>query len=248
MDTSLTLSLQAVADNTWQFGTYLPVGEGNLLAVNSYLIKAQQPVLVDTGLAALQDEYLMYLRQCIDPRQIAWIWITHMDPDHIGNLAALLEIAPNAKIVTSFLGAGKLGLLGLPTEQVKLIEEGESLDVGDRRLTAIRPPSYDAPETLACWDSSTKALFSSDCFGALVTKPVVQANSLSQRELLEGMVSWAKIDTPWLAVCTWYNTYQTHKKFFECQPSIVLSSHLAPFVGDHKHLFLQAFTQETLVA
>jgi glyoxylase-like metal-dependent hydrolase (beta-lactamase superfamily II) len=75
----------------------------------------------------------------IDPADLRWIWITHMDFDHIGNLAAVLELAPQARVVTNYLGMGKMGLIGLPQDRAWLLNPGQSLDVGDRRLHALRP-------------------------------------------------------------------------------------------------------------
>ncbi len=74
----------------------------------------------------------------------------------------MLELAPNARIVTTYLGMGKLGIQGFPVERVYLLNPGQSLDVGDRTLQALTPPSYDAPETTALFDNKTRTLFSAD--------------------------------------------------------------------------------------
>lgn len=74
----------------------MPLPGLGLLPVNAYLIHARQPVLVDTGLAALGDDFLHSLRGLIDPAALRWIWITHCDADHIGNLRSVLDQAPRA--------------------------------------------------------------------------------------------------------------------------------------------------------
>ena len=55
-------------------------------------------------------------------------------------------------------------------DRVHLINPGQSVTVGDRRLTAVKPPVYDNPITTGFVDDRTGILFSSDCFGALAPR------------------------------------------------------------------------------
>ncbi len=156
-----------VADETWQFGSWLPLPGLGVLPANAYLIRARQPVLVDTGVAALREPFLDALAAVVDPAELRWIYLTHMDADHVGNLLPVLDAAPKARVVTTYLGMGKMGLLGLPQDRVHLLNPGQALDVGDRQLRAVLPPSFDAPETTGLFGESTKALFCADSFGAV---------------------------------------------------------------------------------
>src|SRR5690606_23930800 len=99
-----------------------------------------EPVLIDAGLGPLRDDFLGALRSCIDLASLRWIWITHADPDHTGNLAALLEEAPNATIITTFVGLGKLNLAGISVNRVRLVNPGEVFIAGERILQSITPP------------------------------------------------------------------------------------------------------------
>jgi hypothetical protein len=54
----------------------------------------------------------------------------------------------------------------LPLDRVYLLNPGQSLDVGDRTLTGLRPPLFDNPATVGLYDDRSRTLFSSDCFGA----------------------------------------------------------------------------------
>ena len=53
-----------------------------------------------------------------------------------------------------------------PLDRVRLINSGETLNVGDRNLLALRPPLFDSPATVGFLDDQSGLLFSSDCFGA----------------------------------------------------------------------------------
>ncbi len=158
---------------------HVPLPGFGLLHVNAFVLRAAEPVLIDTGVVALAPELMDSLRSCIEVSELRWIWLTHADPDHLGSVQQVLEEAPQAKLVTTYLGAGKLSLSGpVPLERIYLLNPGQQLDVGDRQLLAVRPPIYDAPETTAVFDRSTGVLFSADSFGALLPEPAEEARAL----------------------------------------------------------------------
>ncbi|MBX3605661.1 MAG: MBL fold metallo-hydrolase [Piscinibacter sp.] len=214
--------------DTWQLGGWLPVPGLGVLPVNAYLIKAPQPVLIDTGAAAWRDDFLAALARVIDPAALRWIWITHMDADHVGNLQAVLARAPQARVVTTFLGLGKMGLLGLPQERAWLLNPGQTLDVGDRGLTALVPPIFDAPETTALLDGRTRTLFSADAFGAVLPEVAENEASITDAALRDGMRLWASVDAPWLALAGRSLWHAALARVQALRPDRVLSSHLPP--------------------
>ena len=61
------------------------------LAINAFVIHADEPVLVDTGSVVESDDFMAALRSVIDPADLRWIWLTHTDFDHIGSLQRLLD-------------------------------------------------------------------------------------------------------------------------------------------------------------
>src|SRR5215216_5348666 len=131
--------------------------------VNAYVLHAAQPVVIDTGLAASRPEFLTALWSQVDPADLRWIYLTHPDRDHTGSLFEILDAAPTARLVTTFLGMGILSLeRPVPPDRVFLLNPGQSLDVGDRRLTAFRPPVFDSPATTGVYDEHTGSCFSSD--------------------------------------------------------------------------------------
>ncbi|MBD3162841.1 MAG: MBL fold metallo-hydrolase [Candidatus Eisenbacteria bacterium] len=220
-----------VGPETDMLSALLPVPGFGVLPVNAFLVRAAQPMLIDTGLAGLRSDFLDRLRSTIDPRDLRWIWITHTDPDHLGNLAAVLEEAPQARVVTTYLGMGKMGLHGLPLDRVYLLNPGQSLDLGDRRITAVRPPTFDAPETTGPFDKKTGTLFSADCFGALLAAPAESANDLAPDTLRDGLVTWTTVDAPWLHQVDERLFTETLAEVRSLDPKLVLSSHLPPAAG-----------------
>lgn len=239
MDTPLMAEPIRITDDTQALAAYLPIPGLGTLAINAYLIQARQPMLVDTGMAALRSDFMARLRSLIDPAALRWIWITHTDADHVGNLAELLDEAPDARVITTFLGMGKMNLLGLPTGRVYLLNPGQQMDLGDRTVMAVRPPSYDAPETTGLFDFRTGALFSADSFGALLSGPADRAADISSQTLRDGLVTWAGIDAPWLHQVPRTTLDRSLNALRELQPEWILSSHL-PAARGLQRIYVQA--------
>lgn len=222
---------RTVAPKTTVLPSFLSIPGFGILAVNAFVIEAEQPVLVDTGLGALSDDFMARLRQVIEPNRLRWLWLTHPDPDHMGSYERVLAEAPQAQVVTSFVGMAKLDLLGRSLERVYLINPGQSLDVGDRKLQAVRPVSFDAPETTGLFDPATRTLFSADSFGALLADPVEDAAEVSPAALRAGMVQWTTVDSPWIHLTDAGMLSASFARIDDLGAELVLSSHLPPARG-----------------
>jgi flavorubredoxin len=207
--------------------TYFTIPGYGMVPINAFLLKATEPLLVDTGFPLESDEFMDALRSVIDPQALKWIWLTHTDQDHIGSLHRILEEAPEARIITTFLSVGKMSLVApLPMDRVYLLNPGQRISVGDRTLTAVKPPSFDAPETTGFYDDKSGALFSSDCFGALMTAPARDAADIPQADLKEGQTLWATIDAPWLHTVDKNTFAAALSSVRQMSPKMILSSHL----------------------
>lgn len=222
---------QSLHNDTVLFNAYLPVPGFGVLPVNAFLLRAQQPVLIDTGVACLGGDFRKQLHRFIDPQDLRWIWITHADFDHIGNLPELMDEAPNARIVTTYIGMAKMSLQGLPLDRMFLLNPGQSLDAGDRKLLAVAPPTFDAPETCGLFDAASGTLFSADSFGALLPAPAETAEQIDPRALRDGCVTWATLDAPWLHNVDAGRFDNVLRKIRQLNPGTVLSSHLPPAMG-----------------
>jgi ODP family beta lactamase len=203
------------------------------LAINAFVLHGDEPLLVDTGSLVDSAEFLTALESVIDPMQLRWVWLTHTDFDHIGSLAPLLAANASLRVITSFVGVGIMGLTAtpLPMDRVYLINPGQSITVGGRRLTAVRPPVFDNPITTGFFDDSTRTLFSSDCLGALLAEIPESAADVSAGELREGQVRWVTIDSSWVHDVDRDSFGAGLDRFRSIAPDLVLSSHLPPAPG-----------------
>jgi glyoxylase-like metal-dependent hydrolase (beta-lactamase superfamily II) len=206
------------------------------LPVNSFVLHAEQPVVVDTGLGTVDRDFLGALGEVMDPADVRWIWLTHPDRDHTGGLYNLLEAAPQARVVTTFIGVGILSCeRPLPLDRVYLLNPGQSLDAGDRMLTGFRPPLFDNPATVGILDRRSGVAFSSDCFGApLPTAADATADDVADTpgdELHAAQLLWANIDSAWVRTVDQRKYAAGFAPLQEFDPSWVFSTHLPPSTG-----------------
>jgi flavorubredoxin len=187
------------------FVIHSALGEGRApvaVHVNAMVIRGAQPVVVDTGAPIGREQYLEDLFSLVEPEDVRWVFISHEDVDHVGNLAAVVEACPNAKIVGSWFLMERMGAEGLcaPPMDWRWIGDGESFDVGDRTLHAVRPPLYDSPTTRGLFDPSTGVYWASDCFATPVLRPSVTVEELDTEFWTDGFAMFQNYNSPWVSL------------------------------------------------
>ena len=211
---------------------YAEVPGLGFLPVNAFVLHAEQPVVIDTGLSTADTDFLSALAEVIDPADVRWLWLTHPDRDHTGGLWPLLEAAPQARLVSTFIGVGIMSCeWAVPLDRVLLLNPGQILDVGDRRLHAFRPPLFDSPATTGFLEDRSGALFSSDCFGAPLPSAEL-ATASDVREVGEAVrdlqLLWASVDSPWVHTVDPAAYRPTVDAVRAMGASAVFSTHLPP--------------------
>ncbi len=222
-----------------------PIPGIGFLPVNAFVLLAAEPVVVDTGLPG--EGFMDALGSVVDPADVRWIWLTHPDRDHTGALFELLEAAPQARLVTTYVGAGIISIeRPVPMDRLYLLNPGQSLHVGDRTLTAFRPPLYDSPVTVGFYDHRSRMCFSSDCFGAPMTSAELagcgDVGDVPSDELRSAQLVWAAVDSPWVHTTDVSGFLGTAQPLREMDPAAILSSHLPPAVG-HTGEFLDMLAE-----
>ena len=220
--------------------THLPLPGVGVLPINAYVLHAEEPVLVDTGLAADGDQFIEALTSVIDPAALRWVWLTHDDADHTGNIQRVFDLAPRARLVTHAFSALRMSSWWpVPFDRVHAIRPGDRLAVGDRTLRAVAPPLYDNPMSTGFLDEATGALFSVDSFGALLPEITEDAAQVPADALAGGMQAWATTDSPWSALVDRTLFAEVLDGVRRLQPSSILSSHLPAASGTSLDRFLE---------
>lgn len=150
---------------TERFENYIPIPNG--VTYNSYLIKDEKICIIDGVHHNVTDLYLEKIASIIGNKQIDYIVINHVEPDHSSALKGLLNIYPNIKIVGNAKTLDMLNAFNyqISTENFISIKEGEELDLGTHKLTFAMMPMVHWPESMATYDKTSKILFSNDAFG-----------------------------------------------------------------------------------
>ncbi len=214
---------------------HFPIPGMGFLAVNAFVIKADEPVLVDTGMGVEPEQFMKALEEIVDPQDLRWIWLTHDDADHTGNVRKVLEAAPKARLVANALAILRMSTAWpVPMHRTYWLNPGDSIHVGDRMLTAVRPPLFDNPTTIGIYDNKSEAFFSADCFGAVIASPVYHADDIGEDRLAQGMISWAGGDSPWVHMVEAGVLGQALDRIRRMAPKIILSSHLPPAQGKNE--------------
>jgi len=222
---------QVMADVT-VLPAHFPIPGAGFLPVNAFVIKAKEPVLVDTGMGIESEEFMKALESIIDPQDLKWVWVTHDDADHTGSLRKVLEAAPNARLAANSLAVLRMSTAWpVPMERVHWLNSGDRIRVGDRELTAVRPPLFDNPTTIGIFDSKAAAFFAADCFGALIPAPARNVDEVAPGDLAQGMISWASGDNPWVHLVAPDVFKQTLDRIRQMAPKMILSAHLPPAPG-----------------
>lgn len=221
------------------FPANLPLPGVGVLPVNAYLLMAEEPVLIDTGVGLDGEDFIAAVSSVVDPQELKWVWLTHDDADHTGSIQRIMELAPNATLVTHAFSALRMGTWWpVPMERVHAIRVGDQIHVGDRTLTAVAPPLYDSPLSTGVLDTSTGALFSVDAFGAILPEPAQNVSDVPPEALAGGMLGWATFDSPWAHVADRESFGQVLDNVRRLQPRRIFSSHLPAADGTSLEEFL----------
>lgn len=152
---------KALFENLWP----LPKG----VSYNSYLLIDEKTAIFDTVDICYSDIFLQKLETALDGKQLDYVIINHMEPDHSGSLNLLKTKYPNIEIVGNKRTADMIeGFYGI-TEGIKVIGDGEELSLGKHKLQFYLTPMVHWPETMMTYDKTDKIIFSGDAFGTFGT-------------------------------------------------------------------------------
>lgn len=170
-------------------------------ATNALLIRRPGDVLlVDTGAAPDRDGWWRQVEDLVDLDDVRWIFVSHEDVDHIGNLGDALERCPQAIVVASWQITERLAATEpLPPHRCRWLDDGERAVLGAHEVVALRPPAYDAPTTRGLYDVRSRVYWAADCFGLTVPHPVDDVRELDRDVWADAALRFGRLLSPWVA-------------------------------------------------
>ena len=147
------------------FESQYAVPEG--VSYNSYVILDEKVAVMDTVDKRGMEEWEKNLLEELNGRKVDYLVLQHLEPDHAGSIARLVELFPDVTLV----GNGKTFAM-LPQffdidleGKTLVVKEGDTLSLGEHELTFVMAPMVHWPEVMVTYDSKDKILFSADGFG-----------------------------------------------------------------------------------
>jgi anaerobic nitric oxide reductase flavorubredoxin len=135
------------------------------VSYNAYLINDEKKAIIDLAKGLKTDEFFDHIAEIVTLSEIDYVVINHMEPDHTGVLRTLRMIAPGATILCSPKAEAMLESFYGVTENVRVVQDGETLSLGGRTLQFFSTPFVHWPETMMTYETSSCILFSCDAFG-----------------------------------------------------------------------------------
>jgi len=170
---SITLSEPTYHQDPTQVaeGTYVihevqhALGQPLSVYINSSVIVGEQPILIDTGSQRNHRAWMEDAFGLVDPKEVRWVFVSHEDADHVGNLEEVMRACPNATLVCSWaLTERHTNAFEFPLGRCQWMDDGVTFDAGDRQMSVVRPPLYDSPTTRGLLDSKTGVYWAVDAF------------------------------------------------------------------------------------
>ena len=148
------------------FESQYKVPEG--MSYNSYVILDDKVAVMDTADQRKSVEWQKNMLDALDGREIDYLVVHHMEPDHAANIAAVASAYPEAKIVLSAAAAKMLPNFFPEADlsgRLLIVKEGDTLPLGQHTLQFIAAPMVHWPEVMMSYEQTEKVLFAADGFG-----------------------------------------------------------------------------------
>ncbi|WP_077074702.1 FprA family A-type flavoprotein [Aedoeadaptatus urinae] len=141
-----------------------PIPRG--VSYNSYLLMDEKTVLFDTVDWAVCREFLNNVEHVLDGRDLDYVIINHLEPDHAASLDEVLIRYPNAKVISNERAFMMMRQFGFNVDGKEIqVAEGDAMSFGKHEITWVAAPMVHWPEAMVSFDVTNGVLFSADAFG-----------------------------------------------------------------------------------
>lgn len=140
----------------------------NGISYNSYVIKDEKTVIMDTVDRRKTTEWLENLEKALEGKVPDYLVVSHVEPDHAYNIELLSRKYPTMKIVgnnKTFAFMPQFFDIADFEERKILVKEGDTLNLGKHCLQFFMAPMVHWPEVMVTYEQTEKVLFSADAFG-----------------------------------------------------------------------------------
>lgn len=167
---------------------------GSQVHNNAFLVRGdRKSMLIDAGAPSDSGALMDQLASLLGPDELDYVFLSHMDMDHIGAVPELLRRYPRMRVVGQMGNLSRGPLHGIPSERFAVVFGGQTIELGNRALTVQDGFLADGP-TQWLLDSRTLTCFTSDAFGVIQFGPPVHfAEELPAEPFTLGFQIWQLI-------------------------------------------------------
>jgi len=152
--------------NRRMFDALIPLPQGT--TYNAYLVVGKEKTaLIDTVNPGFEQELAGKVDQVANLDDVDYLVMNHAEPDHASAIPYVLNVSKGAALVTTEKGAKMAQVyFGVPEERIRIVADGDTIDLGGKTLKFIEAPWLHWPETMFTYLVESKVLFPCDFFGS----------------------------------------------------------------------------------
>ena len=138
----------------------------NGMAYNSYVIKDEFIVVMDTVDVHFFDEWMKNIKEVLGEQKPHYLVVQHMEPDHSANIMRFLEVYPDTFVIGNAKTFKMMEqFFHKDIKHQLVVNDMDTLNIGNHTLTFVFAPMVHWPEVMVTYDDYDKTLFSADGFG-----------------------------------------------------------------------------------
>jgi flavorubredoxin len=221
----MRVSTTEIAEGIFRFSTHVPeVAPPAGFTFNQFLILADEPLLFHTGPRGMFPLVSAAVAGVMPPERLRWISFGHVEADECGAMNLWLAAAPQAGILFNPLGC-EISLNDLADRPPLALPEGETLDLGGRRVRLLHTPHVPHGwEAQVLFEESSGTLFCGDLFTHVGNTPALTGDDIVAPAMSAEALFGASSVTP--------ATAPTIRRLAGLAPSLLAVMHGASFTGD----------------
>lgn len=218
-----------IADDIYRISTWIPDVSPEGFTFNQFLVLGDEPLLFHTGTRALFPVVAEAVATVMPIETLRWITFGHVEGDECGAMNLWLGAAPEAEVAHNALGVD-ISLNDLCDRPPRILDEGEVLDIGGKRLRQISTPHVPHGwEAHVLFEETTKTLLCGDLFSHIGAPPAITTGDVVGAAVAADEMFGAMSLSP--------QTDATLRMLGDLEPTTLAIMHGAAFQGDGRQAF-----------
>ncbi len=231
----MTPTVDEIAPDIFRISTWIPDVSPEGFTFNQFLVRGEEPLLFHTGMRGLFPLVAEAVATVIPVESLRWISFGHVESDECGSMNMWLAAAPNSQVAFGALGCD-VSLNDLCDRPPRVLEDGEVLDIGGKRLRQIPTPHVPHGwEAQLLFEETTGTLFSGDLLSHLGAPPALTTDAVVDPAMAA--------EHMFHATCLAPHTGATLRALGDLEPSTLAIMHGSSYQGDGKAALYELATE-----